>query len=190
MDDENKKYIVKESVFLLSCNDKLKHLGYGEWVEEYDKLKFEYLGYECMVHRVFSQESMQPNHYFGGHLCGYVRVPDGHILFGNEEIKEIACHGGLTYSSNTSFSHGHWIGFDCAHSGDVVPSMELLSNKNKNQESLRCIQQVKDQLRKLFPAGAMMNPTYKNIDFCITECIAMVDQLIGIEKSAVKVERR
>lgn len=68
-----------------------------------------------------------------GALCGYVRVPEDHKLFGKDYTEEIDfllqpksygdridciidCHGGLTYSNREG-----WFGFDCSHVGDVRP---------------------------------------------------------------------
>lgn len=83
----------------------------------------EYLGYEWLVAR---QEM--------GHLCGYVRLWDGHpleILWKTEkypyEAIDIRCHGGLTFgekigkkSNVRGFTPGYWIGWDYAHVGDEM----------------------------------------------------------------------
>ena len=65
-----------------------------------------------------------------GWRCGYVGVPEGHPLYGKkyEEIEnDFEMNGGLTYSNyNESYDKEagvtkYWyIGFDCAHSGDVL----------------------------------------------------------------------
>jgi hypothetical protein len=71
-----------------------------------------------------------------GHLCGYVRIPKKHPLHGlsYDEVYnlgyEIEVHGGLTYSASTIgeatgmqylLSRQWYFGFDCAHSGDIIP---------------------------------------------------------------------
>lgn len=57
-----------------------------------------------------------------GFRCGYVRIPEGHPWFGMDydsihaKNDHVSVHGGLTFSETSE--DGHWIGFDCAHSGD------------------------------------------------------------------------
>ncbi len=72
-----------------------------------------------------------------GAWCGYVGVPSGHRLrdvdFGvSMELTDIDVHGGITFTGKHSLAtRGHadtwWIGFDCAHWTDVVPSMVHLT---------------------------------------------------------------
>jgi hypothetical protein len=73
-----------------------------------------------------------------GALCGYVGVPPGHPWHGLDGSKawrmDISVHGGVTYSqpcqngghichaAQSGESEPWWIGFDCAHSGDVSPA--------------------------------------------------------------------
>jgi len=78
-----------------------------------DRIYWEHAGFECQVYR----------HDTIGHLCGYVKIPKGHTLYGMSmpDIKynyDIDVHGSVTYSETYK---GAWIiGFDCAHSGDKV----------------------------------------------------------------------
>lgn len=67
-----------------------------------------------------------------GHLNGYVGVPINHPLFGasaytaEDPLSEITMHGGVTYTSPLYESFNYWfIGFDCAHASDYVPSLDL-----------------------------------------------------------------
>ena len=64
------------------------------------------------------------------HWCGYVGLPPEHPWFGKdydqiEPYPEV--HGGLTYSDDHKPKHESdglwWIGFDCAHAGDLVPGL-------------------------------------------------------------------
>ena len=63
-----------------------------------------------------------------GHLCGYIGVPAGHPWDGKgyDDI-DADVHGGLTFAkpaSETLFpgTQAAWyVGFDCAHAGDLVP---------------------------------------------------------------------
>lgn len=114
--------------------------GEGPWQGEPDKVQFEAHGLACLLHR-------GP----GGHWCGYVGLPEGHPSFevGCDDVKPLNpvpdsegewpdVHGGLTYSrfcaETDDESHGichlpdegephrvWWVGFDCAHSGDLSP---------------------------------------------------------------------
>lgn len=62
-----------------------------------------------------------------GHWCGYVRVPDGHPWHGVEydDLYNVEVHGGLTYADalREKPSGEWWLGFDCAHRGDIVPGL-------------------------------------------------------------------
>ena len=163
MYDEKKKYTIKEESFLFSCNDKLKNLGYGEWVEEFDRVIFEYMDYECMVHRAYKGDK-KTNLFFSGHLCGYVKIEGKDLLQNQSAIKQISCHCGITYNSLFKYNSVYpenWIGFDCAHEGDIIPSIEMIRKTSKN-----C--------------------TYKNVEFCMMQCMNIVNQLIWIEKVECK----
>ena len=76
---------------------------------------FRYRDYQCCV--VFQEL---------GHRCGYVLVPYWHKLYEqpytSEDCENIKCHGDLTYASHNLLDKeypGWWIGFDCAHAGDM-----------------------------------------------------------------------
>lgn len=74
-----------------------------------------------------------------GAWCGYVGVPPGHPLHGVQyndayDVLDTDVHGGLTYSDACAEHICHipapgepdalwWLGFDCAHSGDLLPGM-------------------------------------------------------------------
>src|SRR5574338_573285 len=130
---EDLKNYTEENI--ATTDQKLSWWGYGEWVEEPDAISFEYQGLECRIQRIIARETLK--HFFGGHLCGYVKVPDNHLIYGkgwdDEELHQIDAHGGITYSEidkgNNSYLPlvGHWIGFDCAHANDYTPSMEYLN---------------------------------------------------------------
>lgn len=67
-----------------------------------------------------------------GHLCGYVGV---HPVCKNRSFEYATVHGGVTYDGEgpgsfdelipEEFSDLRWIGFDCAHSGDLIPKMPM-----------------------------------------------------------------
>ncbi len=158
---------------LWTSDKKLKFCGYGEWVEEADITEIEYLGYEACIVRIFKIETFTKEEvYFGGHLCGYVKIPESHPYYGDKDVN-LEVHGGLTFNS---MEEEHWVGFDCAHSGDMVPTIEHFK---KTRTEMR-------DFEKKFPIPESMKdhpwfkPVYKNIDYCIQECVNMIDQLIKV----------
>jgi hypothetical protein len=63
------------------------------------------------------------------HWCGYIGVPEDHPWYGMgyDEI-DVSAHGGVTYADKAYWGDtrgSHWFGFDCAHSGDLVPGLKL-----------------------------------------------------------------
>jgi len=160
---------IKKKIHYWTSDQKLKWFGYGEWIEEPDSLEIEYRGYKALVERISKQEPFAKEEtYFGGHLCGYVVIPDDHPLFKKENI-DIDCHFGITF--NEAYEE-HLIGFDCAHSGDYIPSMELIRKKCRLELY---------PIPKGYENFNIFNPTYRNVQYCIDECKKMIDQLI-IEK--------
>ncbi len=105
----------------------------GAWDGEPDKMQWqdEATGLPCLAVR----------HPRSGHWCGYVGVANGHKFHEvnyNDVDPYPDVHCGLTFSaacqpSETEESgvchtpgpgepdHVWWLGFDCAHSGDVAP---------------------------------------------------------------------
>jgi hypothetical protein len=53
------------------------------------------------------------------HVCGYVKLPEGHPWLGLEDLWDIPArvHGGISYVREG------WIGFDTAHGYDIWPSL-------------------------------------------------------------------
>ncbi len=142
---------------------KIKHWGKGEWVDEADRVTFEYKGHSCKVLRIHAWDGNKGDHLFGGHLCGYVKT-NSDISIDDEDNLDV--HGGITFVSNG------WIGFDCAHSMDYVPSMEIFFNKNNDLQQLYKKMEIED--------CEFFKKSYKNIGFCVEECKALVDQLENV----------
>jgi hypothetical protein len=120
----------------------------NEWDNEPDRIEFESLGLPCLIVR----------NDFGGVLCGYVGVPEGHPWYHKnyEQIK----------NDDQVFVHGHtpkpgesdkvwWLGFDCGHAGDIVPKK-------------------RDVLPSLYKFGV-----YRNIDYVKSECEKLALQCIA-----------
>lgn len=109
----------------------------GPWTDEPDKMQWpdEETGLPCLIVRGPS-----------GALCGYVGVAEGHPAFKRDydevySLADIEVHGGLTYADMCQPSddesrgichlpdpgerdHVWWLGFDCAHAGDVCPKYD------------------------------------------------------------------
>jgi len=157
-----------------TSDDKLKWFGYGEWVEEPDEVEFTYKDHQCKVVRVIEKEpyfgSIGSACIFGGHLCGYVRIPSRHPYYYKRfEDMEVDCHNGLMWGE---CSDGHWIGFECSHISDYIPSVEKQKLTDRSVLAMA----------KIFKEFSLFNSSYKNVDYCVGECISMVDQLIMISE--------
>lgn len=105
------------------------HLPPGPWQEEADHAQWidEATGLDCMLNRNGA-----------GVWCGYVGVPPTHPDFKRHYDKvDVDVHGGLTFADfcYEAAPEGHgvchrapfacdnvwWLGFDCGHSGDLMP---------------------------------------------------------------------
>lgn len=118
----------------------------GEWTDEPDFLSWKTdEGFHALIIR---------SNF--GHLCGYVGVPGNHSKYGFDyENMDIGTHCGLTYSKSGIIEYeedpSYWyFGFDCAHYGDICPSM-------------------------LVPTSAY--ETYKNIDYVKSKIASLSKQL-------------
>jgi hypothetical protein len=143
--------------------------GEGPWQSEPDRLEWkdEKTGLPCLIVRTGN-----------GHLCGYVAVPPGHPLHGLGydacyDKADINVHGGLTYAEACQGKICHvpepgepdnvwWIGFDCAHSGDLSPGPRALLRQRglpiasyEWNDQYRTVEYVKQECKKL--ASQVMN---------------------------------
>jgi hypothetical protein len=165
----------REHIHLHTSEKKLQWWGYGEWVEEADKIRWEYRGIECLITRTFLHESAEYDLAFGGHLCGYISLPLDHP-WASKEWDDIDCdvHGGITFSQESD----GWrqIGFDCAHFRDLVPSMHLVDRENRADFSAKHpgAAALRDLFREMSP------DTYKNVAFVIKQCESLVDQALEV----------
>lgn len=101
--------------------------GSGPWDTEPDRVEFRAHGLPALMVRARA-----------GHWCGYVGVPKGHPWHGEanyfwDRKDGPDVHGGVTYGDKCAGHICHvpapgepddvwWIGFDCAHSGDLSPA--------------------------------------------------------------------
>lgn len=144
-----KSWTWPEELFKIQSKNPKESWGPGPWQDEPDKMQWtdSVTGYPCLLHRGAL-----------GSWCGYVGVSPGHpayeIDYGKLEDKDISAHGGLTYTNHCmetgreDFGVCHvpepgqpdnvwWIGFDCAHGGDYVPSMAIWRKENNMDDSWR-----------------------------------------------------
>lgn len=161
---------------LLTSDQKLENWGYGEWVEEPDLIEFEHTGFECRVQRIFHRENSKI--LFGGHLCGYICVNEGHPwhgLIAKELSPEASVHGGITYAAQNK--DGYWIGFDCAHFRDLLPSMvDFRKRMYQTDERFKKIKDAQMKLESQFSSSAFFKETYRNIEYVVKECKSLAEQ--------------
>lgn len=171
-----RKYKILKEKHVYTSELKLKHCGHGEWVEEPDIIEIEYFTYKALIRRVFSSEPFAKREaYFGGHLCGYVKIPQNHPYYRKEDI-DLNCHGGITFNQT---NEEHWVGFDCGHSEDKIPTTDYLYKADPDFISLRKCMPIPEGCEN----HPLFNPTYRNVGYCIEECLNMIDELINIEKA-------
>ena len=102
------------------------------WIDEPDELAWvdKPTGLACLILR----QGM-------GHLCGYVQSDL------SEDDSPFYVHGGITFSGRIEQQTGLWIGFDCAHSNDLVP--EMFRKSREKQGVYRTINYVKREVKSL-----------------------------------------
>lgn len=150
--------------------------GQGEWMHEPDKVQWQdkETGLPCLVVR----------HPGSGHWCGYVGVSNGHPYFQKHYADcAVEVHGGLTFASlcdpkekpETGVCHipepgedDHvwWLGFDCAHAGDVSPAYDIKKY-----------------------CAPWPGESYKDLEYVKCECEALAQQLhalMGQHASAIQ----
>jgi hypothetical protein len=148
-----------------------KFFGKGPWLEEPDFLEFEHKGVKCRIIRVLGYEGFNLDHLFGGYLCGYVEIPESHPLYQTKykDWDKLRVHGGLTFHKVLD-EKTHLIGFDCSHSGDVVPSLgDIMKKHREKMESI------------LGKSVFIPDPTYKTWDFVVGETKSLAEQVKNLE---------
>lgn len=144
--------------------------GKGLWIDEPDLIEFEHEKIICKIIRINIIEPFSKNkHVFGGHLCGYCMIPKEHSQYkidNNIFDFEYDVHGGITYSEIEE-NEEHWIGFDCAHYNDIIPSMKYL------EETIPILIKI----NKKYPKSLFFQKTYKDISFLLEECKNLAEQI-------------
>ena len=166
--------------FLYKPQEKKAWWGDGEWIDEPDIVQFIHKEILCKIVRQVVSERFPEEEPFGGFLCGYIQIPyDSYHLL--KENKEINVHGGLTWSgkySQKDDTQDYWIGFDCSHLIDIVPSLGEHYEKLHND----CINKYGISI-----FSSVFCKTYKNINFCVQECISMAEQFLNIKNSKERI---
>lgn len=79
-----------------------------------------YRGYDIIIKLLWDPDRplMMPSRWF----CGYVRLPEDHKFYGKKYGEIDGCvnvHGGVTFAGALDGMDGFYVGFDCAHLGDM-----------------------------------------------------------------------
>lgn len=165
-----------KQIHKFTSDEKLKWFGHGEWVEEPDAVYFEHNSIECRCIRIVAFE--HTGSVFGGHWCGYIKVPNGHAWNGYSFDYHFDCdvHGGISYGDQEE--DDWWIGFDCAHLGDMIPSMERMY---QNEEAFKKIRQEHQNRLKKCGIQDIFQENYKNIGYIVEETKKLADQCVELK---------
>lgn len=163
----------------LTRDEKLQLFGEGPWLDEPDRERFEHAGLPCLLRR---------NEHLG-HWCGYVAVPPGHPLHGQEAMSDAAeklsAHGGVTYAAECFGDESHgichvpkpgepdnvwWLGFDCGHCFDLSP----FSNQANKLYGLLGLPKIERMYRQ---------EEYRDIDYVREEVRGLAEQLCAMVAS-------
>lgn len=147
----------------------------GPWQHEPDRLEWRHLGFPCLIVRAPGT----------GALCGYVGVDASHPWYGREYRRvedHINVHGGLAYSDKCEGHICHlpdegetddvwWLGFDCSHSGDVMPGLD-----RPDVAAIRALVGLGNSF--------LEDGTYKDLSYVKTEVESLAEQLAKVEYAA------
>lgn len=161
-----------------SSEEKLKWFGPGEWVEEPDFFEFEHCGIKCQILRIVQLESNGA--FFGGHFCGYCEIPNSINDPKNLQL-DVEPHGGITFNDKKE-DESWWMGFDCAHSRDLVPSMHHMYNTHPDfqriiKERDERLQAMEDKFKWMFESH------YRNFDYVLEQTKLMAEQIVAKMKT-------
>lgn len=148
----------------------------GEWTNEPDAYEMTYEGYDCFFKR-------NPV----GAWCGYIGVSKEEEALIEEH--DLSLHGGITFRGTGSDNHPVWdkgivvIGFDCAHAGDILPTIDsnMLKGDGSTEELAKKLEEIEIEKAKFFKNySSIEKPTYKTLEFCKREVREFIDELINI----------
>ncbi len=169
---------------LVVPEQKLAWWGDGPWVNEPDLIEFEHVGFKCIAARKMMWEGHQGfEQMSGGYLCGYVVIPEGHPwrsindkrIF-SECLNGIDIHGGVSWVGVLDGEEAYLIGFDCAHSHDISPSLERFQENLIRERSDEPWVKSMIELKAKYPLSVVWHKTYKDIDYVIDQCKSLAEQ--------------
>ena len=85
------------------------------------------------------------------HWCGYLSLPEEHIWNGlHYDDIPIKCHGGLTFAdTHIAGLDKFFVGFDCAHLGDISPGNKYDRHSNGTYKTLTYVmKELEDMYRQ------------------------------------------
>lgn len=107
-----------------------------------------------------------------GVLYGYISISPTSKLYNEDKLYNLSVHGGITYkgiNKDDVFEKNYFvIGFDCGHSGDLVPYMDN-SYKSPSSDEYRDRDYVESECENLaeqvskFDIGAIRSKKLKKI---------------------------
>lgn len=163
---------------LLTSDEKLLWWGYGEWVEEPDLVEFTHNGIECIILRMYDKGAIMFS--LGGHLCGYCKIPKNHPHYDSPEGKDMPyeIHGGITFAEINIMNgnKGYWIGFDCAHSEDIIPSRRVFDKRMMERSEF--YREFIEKNQEFYDKFEMLKSIYRNIEYVKEECKNLAKQII------------
>lgn len=131
------------------AREKMDAIGPGEWSGEPDRVEWKTkAGLPALILRNGS-----------GAWCGYVAVDSSHRDYQNTH-PDVEVHGSVTYTDKCRGAICHvpkpgepddvwWIGFDCAHSGDVVPAHGPFSPYDSYKDAHYVVREVESLASQL-----------------------------------------
>ena len=145
--------------------------GPGPWQDEPDRVDFVHAGFACLANRRGDEL---------GHWCGYVGVPKEHPAYGKQgEDVDVEVHGGVNYAHKCAGEICHvpapgmpddvwWLGFDCAHAGDLAPGLRAVLRRvgipDREQsifrDEYRTLAYVRREIESLAEQLAALTPSY------------------------------
>lgn len=167
-----------ETLETIPKNLKKEHWGEGPWIYEPDIFQFVQNGFICIGNRVKEHEGFNNEHLFGGFWKGYIIVRNEHPWFGKDcHSIECECHGGLTFCGLGS-KNEWFLGFDCGHSLDFVPSLEkFLETNSEYQRDLERLRKIVGRESPIFKKH------YRNMDYVVEQLISMTNQAKAAENA-------
>lgn len=119
-----------------------------------------------------------------GSRCGYVAIPEGQSI----DTDKINCHGGITFESSNHNAkdllpikcNDLWIGFDCAHVGDMrcnETARKYFTHNEKGLEIINLMDNLYVEVHELEQKNPMC--THKSFHYVEEECKNIIDHILS-----------